>query len=73
MSEEVATKMTEIMEEVVLEVRNFAEEYDGELRKVKEMVEMMKRTGEEEDKDEDRYYMVATAREHLIVGDRGVR
>jgi hypothetical protein len=62
-----------------LEITNFEEEYEGETNeekweKVKEKVEMMRRTSEEEEKDEDEVeYVVTTAHVSLVISDRAVR
>ncbi|GMI28181.1 hypothetical protein TrRE_jg5454 [Triparma retinervis] len=66
------------LEEVELEIENFEEEYEGETidekwEKVKEKVEMMGRTSEEEEKNEDGEFVVATARVSLVISDRAAR
>jgi hypothetical protein len=76
MNEEVATTKR-VLEEVMLGITNFKEEYEGgtikeKWEKVKEKVEMMGRTSEEEEK-EFRNYVVTTARVSLVISDCAVR
>ena len=76
MSEVVAATTERVLEEVKLEIEDFEEEYEGKWRKVKEKVEMMRRTSEEEEKDEYEgvdCYVVSTARVSLVISDRAVR
>ena len=66
------------LEVVTLEIENFEDEYEGETNeekweKVKEKVEMMRRTSEEEEKDVVGFYVVTTARVSLVISDRAVR
>ena len=82
MSEIVAATTGRVLEEVELEIEDFEEEYEGgtieeKWRKVKEKVEMMRRTSEEEEKREDDYgverYVVTTVLVHLVISDRAIR
>ncbi|GMH59569.1 hypothetical protein TrRE_jg5906, partial [Triparma retinervis] len=73
MSEVVAATTQRVLEEVKLEIEDFEEEYEGKWRKVKEKVEMMRRTSEEEEKEYGNYYVVTTARVSLVISDRAVR
>jgi hypothetical protein len=77
MSEVVAASTERALEEIELEIENFEDEYEGEddyekWEKVKEKVEMMGRTSEEEEK-EDGDYLVTTARVELVISDPAVR
>ena len=77
MSEIVAATTERVVEEVDLEIEDFEEEYEGEddeekWEKVKEKVEMMRRTKEEEEKEYGNY-LVTTARVSLVISDRAVR
>ena len=67
-----------VSEEVELEITNFEEEYEGDTirekwDKVKEKVEKMRRTSEEEEMENWGSYLVTTARVSLVVSDRAVR
>ena len=80
MMSEVVTATTErVLEEVEFDIEDFEEEYEGNTirekwEKVKEKVEMMRRTSEEEEKDEDdECYVVTTALVQLVISDRAVR
>ena len=79
MSEVGAATTERVVEEVKLEIENFEEEYEGgtikeKWEKVKEKVEKMRRTSEEE-KEDDEYgrYVVDTARVSLVISDPAVR
>ena len=76
-----------VLEEVKLEIKNleeeyeiedFEEEFEGETiyekwEKVKEVVGMMGRTSEEEEKNKYGVYVVTTARVELVISDPAVR
>jgi hypothetical protein len=65
------------LEEVELDIEDFEGEYEGNTirekwRKVKEKVEMMRRTSEEEEKEFGNYVAI-TARVELVISDPAVR